>query len=71
MTPMPNPKLETVDFDAYADMARGMCFRKRAYPTLRKASAVASERSRAEGVPIYPYGCPLCGQWHLTRREQR
>lgn len=66
-----HPKLEVVDPEAYFDVARGMCYRKRAYATAREATYVASQRTKASGVPIYPYGCVLCGQWHLTRQEQR
>lgn len=48
-----------------------MCTTKKAYPTERKARAVAHEARQLRGDDLRVYGCPACGQWHITKAPRR
>jgi hypothetical protein len=45
------------------DRQRRMCFSKKAYPSEIDAEKVG----RKKPTRLYPYNCPICGLWHLTK----
>jgi hypothetical protein len=49
------------------EIERAACERKVNYRTKAEARDKASVRSRGDGVALYPYECPVCSRWHLTR----
>lgn len=58
-----------VAVESVLDVGAGCCFRKRAYPTERRAMLYAQDLSaKLEGAPVGVYGCPLCAQFHLTTK---
>lgn len=46
------------------------CLRKKAYRSKRIAEKVAADIKQERGVTLYVYECPLCGKWHLTKKER-
>lgn len=47
------------------------CSRKKAYPTEQIAKSVARKVSDRSGEPIVPYGCTMCGSWHIGHRGRQ
>lgn len=48
---------------------RATCCLKNKYKDERRA-LVAVDKQRMLGRVRYPYKCPYCKYWHLTKREQ-
>lgn len=47
-----------------------MCLRKKKYKSEFIANSVAQKVKEERGVILYSYCCPLCGYWHLTKKER-
>lgn len=48
-----------------ASGARWSCNRKKAYPTLKIAKAVARDANEKRDAGVHAYGCPDCGLYHI------
>lgn len=44
------------------------CWRKQAHATRKAARAAARRAQRLFGYSLRVYRCPICGQWHKTKR---
>jgi len=44
--------------------------KKLSYPSKRHAQNHAAKQNKA-GLTSYPYRCPFCRLWHLTKQEPR
>lgn len=44
---------------------------KGAYPDQEAAAADVAAKAAAYGVPVWPYQCHDCGDWHLTSHPER
>ena len=44
--------------------------KKLKYDTKRIALSVAARALKLNGHVLYPYRCPHCRSWHLTKQEQ-
>ena len=47
-----------------------MCLRKKKYRSEYIANSVARQAKEKRGVTLYVYSCPICGYWHLTKKER-
>lgn len=47
---------------------RPKCRGKWRYPNFERAVHAALVANARRGVPLRPYECPACGDWHLTKR---
>lgn len=46
------------------------CLRKKAYHSKQIAEKVTVDILKERGVTLYVYECPLCGKYHLTKKER-
>ena len=44
----------------------GCCIRKVRLPSERRAIEFAARATKKYGKQQYPYGCAMCGGWHVT-----
>lgn len=47
-----------------------MCLRKKKYRSEHLAMQVAEKIKKDRGITLYVYACPLCGYYHLTKKER-
>lgn len=50
------------------EKSKANCRKKARYPTEHRARIIGQVSSMRRGVTLWPYRCPHCEQWHLTRR---
>lgn len=48
---------------------RRKCLKKRVYLSERDAQQVADHMRKKYRRDQEPYGCPICGRWHLRTRD--
>ncbi len=46
------------------------CLRKKVYKTKQRAEKTAAYIKEQRGVTVYVYECPICGYYHLTKKER-
>lgn len=51
-------------------LSRRNCRRKARYKSENRARIVGMWSAAKEEATLYPYLCPHCGGWHLTRQER-
>jgi predicted RNA-binding Zn-ribbon protein involved in translation (DUF1610 family) len=51
-------------------LSRRNCRKKSRYKTENRARIVGMISAAKESATLYPYECPHCGQWHLTRQQR-
>ena len=44
------------------------CRKKGKYPTEARARILGAYKAKPD-FPLWPYVCPECGKWHLTKRR--
>lgn len=47
------------------------CLRKKMYRSRRIAEQTAKKIKEDRDVTLYVYECPICGYYHLTKKERR
>lgn len=50
--------------------AKSNCRRKGVYPTEARARILGAFKAVCSH-PLWPYVCPECGGWHLTKQPQK
>lgn len=51
--------------------AQATCFLKRSYTHRKHAIAGVKSHWNNKGIVVYYYKCPICGLFHITKKEQR
>lgn len=46
------------------------CLHKKAYRTRDYALGIAKKIKEERGLELFVYQCPLCGHYHLTKKER-
>lgn len=47
------------------------CLRKKMYRSRQIAEQTAKKIKKDRNVTLYVYECPICGYYHLTKKERR
>lgn len=64
-------KKKTKEDRAVGDKSQRACYLKRSYKNKKHALAGVISHMTNKGMVVYPYKCPVCGLFHLTKQEQR
>lgn len=51
-------------------LSRRNCRKKSRYKTENRARIVGMISAAREAAVLYPYECPHCGEWHLTKQAR-
>lgn len=53
-----------------AEKMYGACLRKKIYRTEEYAKKEAKRLGELRGIELFVYWCPLCNNYHLTKKKQ-